>query len=147
MICKKNGVKCSWDCGDVIFPLTVGLGQSPGWGPEKLDFFCSKGRRLAYYGLLFSAVCLSRYRWYMRAVQVLACIEGFQMWTGRPIWNNATGTLTLKRASNAKPLPWSESPAKICASLQTLRQPEQGRSPTIERNVSLLFRRTIAYYT
>ena len=46
----------------MILLLTVGLGQSPGWVPEKLDFFCSKGRRLAYYGLLFSAVCLSRYR-------------------------------------------------------------------------------------
>ena len=52
-----------WGCD---FPLTVGLGQSPGWGPEKLDFFGSKGRRLAYYFLMFhvkfSAVCLSRYR-------------------------------------------------------------------------------------
>ena len=66
MILKKNDVKCSWGFGDVILLLTVGLGQSPGWGPEKLDFFCSKGCRPAYYFLIvhlkFSAVCLSQYR-------------------------------------------------------------------------------------
>ena len=70
----------------------------PGWGPENLDFFCSKGRRLSYCFFIFHvkicAVCLSRYRWYMLAVQTLACIKGSQMWTGRPIRNNATGTLT-----------------------------------------------------
>ena len=65
MIRKKNGVKCSWSLGDVILLLTAGLGRSPGWEPEKLDFFCSVGRRLAYYFLIFhvkfSAVRLSWY--------------------------------------------------------------------------------------
>ena len=52
--------------GAVIPLLTVGPGQSPDWEPEKVDFFCSKDRRLAYYFFIFhvkfSAVCLSWYR-------------------------------------------------------------------------------------
>ena len=51
--------------GGAVIPLpTVGPGQISDWG--LLDFFCSKGHRLAYYFLIFlgkfSAVCLSQYQ-------------------------------------------------------------------------------------
>ena len=132
-----------WSGRAVIPLLAVGPGQNTDWGPEKLDFFCSKGGRLSYcffiFHVKFSAVCLSQYRWYMLAFQALACIKGSQMWTVRPIWNNATGTLT----------PWKgqQCLTKICTSLQTLRQPEQERSTITERNVSLYFRQTITCCT
>ena len=58
-------------------------------------------------------------------------------------WNPGT----LKRACNAKPVPWFESTARNCVSSGILRQLEQGRSLTTERNISLLFRQTITFYS
>ena len=40
--------------GTVIPLLTVGPGQSPDWGPEKLDFFCSKDHRPPSYFFIFT---------------------------------------------------------------------------------------------
>ena len=39
--------------GAVIPLLTAALGKNPVAGPEKFDFYYSKGRRLAYYLFTF----------------------------------------------------------------------------------------------
>ena len=41
-------------CGGAVIPLLVaGPGKSPAGEPEKFDFYCLKGRRLAYYLIIF----------------------------------------------------------------------------------------------
>ena len=40
--------------GGAVIPLpTAGPGQGHAGGPEKIDFYCSKGHRLAYYLFIF----------------------------------------------------------------------------------------------
>ena len=40
--------------GGAVIPLpTAGPGQSHAGGPEKIDFHCSKGHKLAYYLFIF----------------------------------------------------------------------------------------------
>ena len=41
-------------CGGAVIPhLAAGPGKSPAGEPEKFDFYCSKGCRLAYYLIIF----------------------------------------------------------------------------------------------
>ena len=44
---KKRCVGCNWVA--VIPLLAAGLGKSSARGPQILDFYCSKGHRLAHY--------------------------------------------------------------------------------------------------
>ena len=40
--------------GGAVIPLpTAGPAQGHAGGPEKIDFYCSKGHRLAYYLFIF----------------------------------------------------------------------------------------------
>ena len=75
---------------------------------------------------------------YMVTLQSLNYIEG-NNWTGRPIWNYATGT--LERILNWIRL--SNLTAGKCTPMQVIKQPEHGRTSTTENKNDPPFRQTM----